>query len=125
MDHPRNEVLTEKARKLRKNMTKEEKHLWYDFLRKYPVRFRRQEIIGNYIVDFCCFRTKLIVELDGSQHYEEAGFSYDSERTAYLESLGFHVLRFSNPDVLKSFDAVCRSIDLDVCKHLNCEPFVF
>ena len=106
-------------------MTKEEKHLWFDFLRKYPVKFRRQEIIGDYIVDFCCFKTKLIVELDGSQHFDENAMKYDRERTGYLESLGFHVLRFSNLDVLKDFEAVCRVIDLDICKHLQCDPLVF
>ena len=84
--HPRNDDLLQNARNLRKNMTKEERHLWLDFLKRYPVRFRRQEIIGNFIVDFYCSSAALAVELDGSQHYEDREKAYDEERTRYLES---------------------------------------
>ena len=104
------------SRQLRKNQTKEEALLWYNFLSKYPMRFRRQYVIGNYIVDFYCHKAKLVVELDGSQHYEEAGQAQDKERTMYLETLGLHVLRFSNLDVLRNFHSVCQSIDL-ACTH--------
>ena len=114
MIHPRNEKLLTNARNLRKNMTKEERHLWYDFLRDYPIRFRRQEIIGSYIADFYCSSAALIVELDGSQHYEEAGIIHDQERTEYFESLGLRVLRFSNYDVMSNFRGVCEAIDLAV-----------
>ena len=114
MIHPRNEKLLTNARNLRKNMTKEEWHLWYDFLRDYPIRFRRQEIIGSYIADFYCSSAALIVELDGSQHYEEAGIIHDQERTEYFESLGLRVLRFSNVDVMSKFRGVCEAIDLVV-----------
>ena len=107
----RNNNLTELARKLRKNQTKEEALLWYKFLSKYPVRFHRQYVIGDYIVDFYCHEAKLVVELDGSQHYDPQEIEKDQKRTAYLESLGLQVLRFTNLDVLQRFDAVCQTID--------------
>ena len=114
MTHPRNEKLLTNARNMRKNLTKEERHLWHGFLRDYPIRFRRQEIIGNYIADFYCSSAALIVELDGSQHFEEAAIIHDHERTAYFESLGLRVLRFSNLDVMSNFRGVCETIDLAV-----------
>ena len=73
-------------------MTPEERHLWYDFLRKYPIRFNRQKIIGNYIVDFYCAKAKIIIELDGSQHYETASIKNDIERTLFLEQYGFTII---------------------------------
>ncbi len=100
-----------RSQKLRKDMTKEEKKLWYQFLRKYPVQFRRQYIIGNYIVDFYCYQARLIVELDGSQHYEPAEKAKDAIRTAYLESQGLQVVRYSNLDVDHRFRSVCEDID--------------
>ena len=103
--------LTPLAQKLRKNQTKEENLLWYRFLSKYPLRFRRQYPVGNYIVDFYCHKAKLVVELDGSQHYDPEGQMRDDERSAYLESLGLYVLRYSNLDVLRQFDRVCAHID--------------
>ena len=104
---------------LRKNMTKEERHLWYDFLKEYPVQFKRQVPFEQYIVDFYCFQAKLVVELDGSQHYEPEEMTYDQKRTAYLESLGLAVLRFSNLDVIKQFGAVCEMIDNTVQNRLQ------
>jgi len=92
-------------------MTPEERHLWYDFLKAYPVQFNRQKVIGNYIIDFYCDQAKLVVELDGSQHYERQGQEYDVERTAFLESLGLKVLRFTNIDVQRNFQGVCEEID--------------
>ena len=118
MTHPRNEKLLQIARNLRKNMTKEERRLWYEFLRDYPVRFRRQEILGNYIVDFYCSSAALVIELDGSQHYEPIEKLHDRERTAYLESLGLQVLRFSNLDILSNFRGVCETIDLAVTQRI-------
>ncbi|MCQ2484856.1 MAG: endonuclease domain-containing protein [Clostridia bacterium] len=99
------------AKNLRKNATRQEKHLWYDFLSKYSVRFQRQKAIGNYIVDFFCHKAKLVVELDGSQHYEPDMQSKDAVRTSELEELGIMVLRFSDYDVDKSFEGVCQAID--------------
>lgn len=98
------------AKELRKDMTKYEKHLWYDFLHDYPVRFQRQKAIGRYIVDFYCAQAKLIVELDGSGHCEEAQEKYDQERTANLERMGLHVLRFTNLDIARQFRGVCECI---------------
>jgi len=95
-------------------MTREEKHLWYDFLCDYPVRFRRQEIIGNCVADFYCDKAKLIVELDGSQHYEEAGLQDDAIRTAFFNGFGIEVIRFSNLDVMSNFEGVCSSIEQKV-----------
>ena len=99
------------AQKLRKTMTKEERHLWYDFLKAYPVQFKRQYSVGLYIVDFYCYQAKLVVELDGSQHYTPEEAAYDARRTAFLESKGLKVLRFSNPDVMREFAGVCQLID--------------
>ena len=110
MQYPRNIKLTPNARTLRKNMTKQERHLWYDFLRYCKPRFRRQEIIGSYIADFFCHEAKLVVELDGSQHYESEVQEADQVRTAYFHTLGIRVLRFSNADVNTNFDRVCNGI---------------
>jgi len=107
---PRNSKLLDNARQLRKDMTKEERHLWYDFLKDYPAKFYKQKIVGNYILDFYCEKAKLAVELDGSQHYEEAGQAYDRLRTEYLRSLGIRVLRFSNQDIRQNFRGVCDAI---------------
>ena len=102
------------ARTLRKNMTRQERHLWYDYLRNKDVRFLRQKIIGSYIVDFYCAKANLVIELDGSQHYTEQGKAYDEERSAILHGYGLKVLRFSNRDVNNHFDAVCETIDREV-----------
>ena len=93
-------------------MTKEEALLWYKFLCRYPLRFRRQYVIGNYIVDFYCHKAKLVVELDGSQHYDENNQIKEIERTKYLQSQDIKVLRYSNLDVLRKFQSVCEEIDL-------------
>ena len=117
MNH--NSKLTSRAQELRKNMTKEERRLWYDYLHTYPQRFRRQVTVGNYIVDFYCAAAKLAVELDGSQHYEQEGLEYDQRRTAYLESLGIQVLRIYNTDVNRNLRGVCEQIDLTVAERLE------
>ena len=114
-----NSNLTSRAQKLRKNMTKEERRLWYEYLRNYPYRFRRQVTFGNYILDFYCAAAKLAVELDGSQHYDPSGQSYDTKRTAYLNSIGIHVLRFSNIDVLENLRGVCQMIDMTVTQRVK------
>ena len=98
------------ARSLRRNMTKEERHLWYDFLKDYPLHVYKQRVIGNYIVDFYCDAAKLVIELDGSQHFEEKGISYDTERTKYLEGLGLAVLRIPNNEGFGNFEGVCMFI---------------
>ena len=111
MEKKRNKELMTAARNLRKNMTKEERHLWYDFLRDYPVRFRRQEIVDQYIVDFYCASAKLVIELDGSQHYEPETMKYDEERTKVLEKYGLYVVRIPNNEVNRNFNGVCEYID--------------
>lgn len=110
---------TDRARELRKNMTPQEKRLWYDFLRTYPVKFYRQRAIGNYIVDFYCSKARLVVELDGSQHYDPDNERYDAERTKQLEACGLRVLRFSNYDMARYFEGVCGTIDRAVSESLG------
>ena len=106
-----NQKLIPRAKELRRNATRHEKRLWYDYLSTHPVRFQRQKAIGYYIVDFYCHKAKLVVELDGSQHYTDDGMAYDKERTAVLNSFGLHIIRFSNLDVDRNFDGVCLAID--------------
>ena len=110
-----NSKLTKNSQNLRKQMTKEERHLWYDFLKKLPITVNRQKVIGHYIVDFYCAQAKLVIELDGSQHYETAGQSADRERDAALRELGLTVLRYSNTDIARNFDAVCQ----DILQHIG------
>ena len=107
----RNSNLTKLARQLRKNQTKEEALLWYNFLSKYPVQVHRQYVIDNYIVDVYCHQAKLVIELDGSQHYEPQEAEKDILRTKFLENLGIRVLRFTNIEVLQQFRSVCEKID--------------
>ena len=119
MKYNHNKSLVSVARMLRKNMTKEERHLWYDFLRGHSVRFIRQKIIGNYIIDFYCAKANLVIELDGSQHYDEAEMAKDNERTKYLESLGLKVIRIPNNEINNNFYGVCEFIDNEVNKSLH------
>ncbi len=107
---PRNGHSTHNARELRKNATKQEKHLWYDFLRQLPVHFYRQYTIEKYIVDFFCPKANLAIELDGSQHYEQAALEYDKKRTDMLCRYGITVLRYTNRDINERFQAVCDDI---------------
>ena len=100
------------------NMTREERHLWYDFLNTYPVKFTRQKIIGNYIVDFYCSKAKLVVELDGSQHYEEENLEYDCVRSKFLSQYGLTVIRILNRDINDKFKDVCVYIDKIVKERL-------
>ena len=111
MQRKHNKRIVPAAKMLRKNMTKEENHLWYDYLRTYPVRFLRQRVIGQYIVDFYCAAAKLVVELDGSGHYTENGKKHDEERTAFLEGYGLKVIRITNTEIHKNFQGVCEYID--------------
>lgn len=104
---------------LRKNMTKEERHLWYDFLKSYPVQIKRQKVIGNYIVDFYCSNAKVAIELDGSQHYELEGKKKDIVRDNYLNELGIKVLRYSNFDINRNFIAACEEIDKVIKERLG------
>ena len=110
-----NNKLSPNARALRRDMTKEERHLWYDFLKDLPVQVKRQKVIENYIVDFYIPWGKIVIELDGSQHYETAGKEKDLARDHRLRELGIQVLRYSNADVNQRFHLVCE----DIWNHLQ------
>ena len=119
MQSKHNKHLVPLAKQLRKEMTQEERHLWYDFLRIYPVRFSRQKVLGKYIADFYSAEAKLVIELDGSQHYEETERVKDSERTAFLEGYGLTVIRIPNNEVSRNFRGVCEYIDAVVKQSLS------
>ncbi len=119
MDYKHNKNIVSNAKNLRNNMTKEERHLWYDFLKNHPLRFQRQKIIGKYIVDFYCAEAKLVIELDGSQHFEAEGIEKDAERTDFLAAYGINVIRIPNNEVFRNFRAVCEYIDLQVRQSLS------
>lgn len=114
-----NKVLTPLAQSLRRGMTKEERHLWYDFLRDYPIGFKRQKVYENYILDFYCREAGLVIELDGSQHYEEENIKKDAKRTELLESHGLMVIRIPNNELNMNFEGVCQYIDHIVQQRLN------
>jgi very-short-patch-repair endonuclease len=118
MNSHNNSLLTANAQKLRKSMTKEERKLWYDCLKKLPVSVNRQKVFGKYILDFYCASVKTAIELDGSQHYETEGREKDMLRDAYLKKNGITVLRYSNRDVNVNFDVVCE----DIYRHLIRQP---
>ena len=115
MNQTNNPKLKHNAQKLRREMTKEERHLWYDFLKTLPVSVNRQKVIGAYIVDFYCASAKLVIELDGSQHYEDKGAASDLVRDDALSRLGLTVVRYSNADINRNFDGVCA----DLLRRLN------
>ena len=95
-------------------MTKEERHLWYDFLKLLPFTIHRQKVIGNYIADFYCAKAGLIIEIDGSQHYEDAEQEKDKLRDEYFNELGIKVVRYSNLDINRNFEGVCE----DILQHI-------
>ena len=119
MQSKHNKQLVPLAKQLRKEMTKEERHLWYDFLRTYPVRFSRQKVLGKYIADFYSAEARLVIELDGSQHFEDCNIQKDAERTAFLESYGLTVIRISNNEVSRNFCGVCEYIDTAIKQSLS------
>jgi very-short-patch-repair endonuclease len=116
---PYNRNLIQNSRKLRKNVTPHEKKLWLNFLSKYPVRFLRQKVIGNYIADFYCSKVKLVIEIDGSQHFSKDGLTYDNFRTEKLEEYDLSVIRFTNKDINENFAGVCEFIDNEIKKRLE------
>ena len=112
-----NVKLTGNAKRLRREMTEEERKLWYLFLRTLPVRFLRQKVIDGYIVDFYCAQAKLVIEIDGSQHYQDKGVESDCIRDQHLmKKRELTVLRFSNRDIQERFQAVCDSIENIIMK---------
>lgn len=110
MGIPRNPKLRPAAQSLRREMTPQERKLWYQFLRNLNVTVNRQKVIGNYIVDFYCHAAGIVIELDGSQHYEAEGQKYDQKRDQFLGNLGLTVLRYSNRDMSQNFEGVCQDI---------------
>ncbi len=119
MQRKHNKPLVPLAKHLRREMTKEERPLWYDFLRSYPVRFSRQKVLGKYIADFYSAEAKLVIELDGSQHYEDRNIQKDTDRTAFLESYGLTLIRIPNNEVKRNFRGVCEYIDAAVKQSLS------
>lgn len=115
MSKIKNPTLTGRAQTLRKEMTKEEKHLWYDFLKNLPKNFNRQKVFDPYILDFYCAEEKIAIELDGSQHYEPTGRETDRVRDAFLREKGIFVLRYTNYQINHEFPSVCA----DILKHLH------
>jgi len=107
------------AKDLRKNSTPQENHLWYDFLSKYPIRFQRQKAIDNFIADFYCHKAKLVIELDGSQHYTHEGKAKDCFRTEILEGYDLKIIRFTNHDIDTNFRGVCQYIEKIVKRTLT------
>ena len=119
MERKHNPKIVPTAKMLRKNMTKEERHLWYDYLRTHPARFSRQKVLGRYIADFYSAQAKLVVELDGGGHYTEEAKQYDNERTAFLEAYGLKVICVPNNEVNSNFRGVCDYIDMMVEQSLS------
>ena len=119
MTIPKDNAQLENARQLRREMTPHERKLWYLFLRKYPLKIYKQRIIGRFIVDFYCAPARLVIEVDGSQHYEHSGMAYDSERSEFLRDLGLEVLRFSNREIDRDFRGVCAQIDRIIQNRLQ------
>ena len=119
MQPKHNKQLVPLAKQLRREMTKEERHLWYDFLSTDPVRFSRQKVLGKYIADFYSAEARIVIELDGSQHYEKENSEKDAERTAFLESYGLTVIRIPNNEVSRNFRGVCEYIDIAVRQSLS------
>ena len=115
----KNFKMLETARKLRREMTPQETKLWYRYLRTYPVKIYKQRIIESFIVDFYCAEARLVIEIDGSQHYTEQGMCYDEERSQILRAYGLKVLRFSNRDVDQNLDGVCAVIDQTIQRRLT------
>ncbi len=111
--------LTPFAQQLRSEATKEEKRLWYEYLSTYPIRFRRQKVIGTYILDFYCYKVRLAVELDGSHHFDERALEKDEVRTRWLNQQGILVLRFLNSDIWNNLSHVCATIDDAVKERLS------
>jgi len=100
-------------------MTSQEKNLWHKYLKMHNVRILRQKVLGNFIVDFYCSKAKLVIELDGSQHFNESKMEHDTERTKYIESHGIKVIRFTNVEVDNNFGGVCNLIDLEIKKRIQ------
>ena len=114
-----NAELKDRSRQLRKNMTRQERHLWYDFLRDYPIKIYRQRSIDRFIADFYCSRAHIVIEVDGGQHYESNGLARDAERSAIIQNYNLAVVRVSNAEVDQNFFGVCEFIDRRIKEELS------
>ena len=114
----KNNRMLPRARELRRDMTPQEKKLWYQFLRHHPVKFYKQRIIDSFIADFYCASARLVIEVDGMQHYTEQGQAYDEQRTAIISRYGIKVLRFSNEEIDEHFETVKATIDAETAQRL-------
>ncbi len=110
------------AKTLRKNMTRQEKALWYKYLKNYSIKFYRQRVIGNFIADFYCAKAKIIIELDGSQHYSKNGLLKDKIRTERLKEFDLTVIRIPNIEIDNNLRGVCEYIDILVKKQITPPP---
>ena len=119
MNWKHNKQLVLTAQNLRKNMTKEERHLWYDFLRNHPVKFTRQKIIKYYIADFYAPRLRAVIEVDGAAHFTEKGLKSDVERTKFFQNRGITVIRFTNEEINTEFEIVCSKINEFIQSRLS------
>ncbi len=119
MERKHNKMLTENAKILRNNMTKEEKHLWYDYFKKCPVRFSRQKVLGKYIADFYSAEAKIVIELDGAQHFEKENRIYDEKRTEFLEQYDLKIIRIPNGEINTNFEGICRYLDKQIEQSLS------
>lgn len=107
---PYNPDLNDRAKQMRREMTRAEKKLWFEFLKDITPRFLRQRVIDNFIVDFYCSELSLVIELDGDSHYEDWAQEYDEERTEILEWYGLTIIRFTNDEAYHNFEGVCEKI---------------
>ena len=119
MQPKHNKALVPFAKDLRRNMTKEEKHLWYDFLKSHRYRFSRQKVLGRYIADFYSAELNLVIELDGSEHYTPEAKAYDEVRSDFLSEYGIKVIRINNMEIDKNFYGVCAYIESIIERLLN------
>ena len=119
MERKHNKSLTENAKFLRNNMTKEEKHLWYDYFKNCSIKFSRQKVLGRYIADFYSAEAKLVIELDGSQHFEKENRIYDEKRTEFLEQYGIKIIRIPNNEINNNFEGICRYLDKQIEQSLS------
>lgn len=115
----KNNKLLQNAKDLRKNMTDQERHLWYDYLKSYPVKFYKQRIVDSFIADFYCHKARLVIEIDGARHYCDNGKIYDRERTKIMEHYGIAVIRFSNSEIDEDFEFVCSKINCTIKARLG------
>jgi very-short-patch-repair endonuclease len=111
---PYDRNLVERAKELRKNATPAEQKLWDEYLKNFPYRVLRQRAIAYFIVDFYCSKLKLVIEVDGAQHFTDEGIAYDDKRTEILEGYGLKVIRFSNDEILNNFEGVCWIINQEI-----------